>query len=462
MSKNNPINPISATSATGRMNATHTADQGTVNNLAETLAIPSGNTATNLSTNMAPNMATTVPTDAAPNSLANPVGGQQALVDQLTTEFAQAASVQGLQAANGLFAWARAADGLCRGEWMEANDSAQEWIEGAADFGSLSATLVFSQAMAAYTAAAIGDVSRANQLTHVVLAHEASTQYPEIAAWCWAALGSLAYAQGNATEALDYLARVADVAHRGSLTEPTRLYWEGDWIDALLDAGKTDDASVVVNQLRERAASTGDLWSLGVVARSEARMQSSPVRAEELFHQAMKAFEEGRLGFEVARTFCTRGAYFRGEKASASFDIAEGFRRLQCIGAVQWTAWSAGLLQPNSLNLRRAGTSLGGGTAKVNKDGQGVAPQGVPPQLREAEHRPNTVQILNTAVPLQLTPSELRVASLITTGSSYKEIASALFISAKTVDFHVQAMYRKAKVNNRVEFMSSFLRMAHA
>jgi DNA-binding CsgD family transcriptional regulator len=37
-----------------------------------------------------------------------------------------------------------------------------------------------------------------------------------------------------------------------------------------------------------------------------------------------------------------------------------------------------------------------------------------------------------------------------------------LFISAKTVDFHVQAMYRKAKVNNRVEFVGSFLRLAHA
>jgi DNA-binding CsgD family transcriptional regulator len=460
MSTNNPIkpgNPTNTTSPTNTAsttNATNGMGQQTVASAAESFANPSASQAKTLSPSL--------PTNLSRNSLANSVSGQQTLVDRLTTELAEAAGVQGLQAANGLFAWARAANGLRRGEWTEANNSAQEWIEGAADFGTLSVTLVFSQAMAAYTAAAIGDVARANQLTHSVLAHEASTQYPEIAAWCWAALGSLAYAQGNSTEALDYLARVADVADRGSLAEPTRLYWEGDWIDALLDSGKTDDASVVVNQLRERAASTGDLWSLGVVARSEARMQSSPVRAEELFHQAMSVFEEGRLGFEVARTFCTRGAYFRGEKASASFDIAEGFRRLQRIGAVQWTAWSAGLLRSQSENLRGRGSSHVGETAKVSNDGQGVAPRGVQSLQTATELRPNTVQISNAAQPLQLTPSELRVASLITTGSSYKEIASALFISAKTVDFHVQAMYRKAKVNNRVEFVSSFLRMAHA
>jgi DNA-binding CsgD family transcriptional regulator len=464
------------------------------------------------------------------------------LVDQLTAELSQAAGSHGLQAAAGLFTWARAANALRRGNWVEANNDAQQWMEGTANLDALaaaphqdvsgsvpsrasgsvtsprsglsvgsdtlvgleakrkwdppasegpdalSATRVFSQAVAAYTAAAIGDGPRATTLAETVLSSHVASQFPEISAWCWAALGSLAYAQGNTAQALDHLGRVAEVAaevaNGDCITEPTRLYWEGDWIDALIDSARIEEATVAVAKLRAYAERTGDLWSMGVVARGVGRMEPSAVRAEEQFHHAMTAFEQGGLGFEIARTFCIRGAHFRGEKASASFDIAEGFRRLQRIGATEWANWSVGLLKltgPNSASLRAPSVSpfptgkpdrgLLRSESETLRNDDGPFPKerprnqaAVSPAINEKAPPavlPGTLRS-STELPLQLTPCELRVASLITTGSTYKEIAGALFISAKTVDFHVQAMYRKAKVKNRVEFVSSFLRMAHA
>ena len=50
-----------------------------------------------------------------------------------------------------------------------------------------------------------------------------------------------------------------------------------------------------------------------------------------------------------------------------------------------------------------------------------------------------------------LTPSEQRIAELAAEGRSNKEIATALFLSPKTVEFHLGNAYRKLGVANRTE-----------
>lgn len=61
-----------------------------------------------------------------------------------------------------------------------------------------------------------------------------------------------------------------------------------------------------------------------------------------------------------------------------------------------------------------------------------------------------------------LTTSELRVAEFACQGLTVKGIAAKLFISAKTVDFHLQSAYRKLGVHSRGEFVSVFVRLKHA
>lgn len=49
----------------------------------------------------------------------------------------------------------------------------------------------------------------------------------------------------------------------------------------------------------------------------------------------------------------------------------------------------------------------------------------------------------------QLTPSELRVATVVADGRTNKEVAALLFLSTKTVEFHLGRAFRKLGVSNR-------------
>ena len=51
----------------------------------------------------------------------------------------------------------------------------------------------------------------------------------------------------------------------------------------------------------------------------------------------------------------------------------------------------------------------------------------------------------------ELTPAERRVAELVGQGLSNREVASALFLSAKTVEFHLRNIFRKLGVRSRTE-----------
>jgi DNA-binding CsgD family transcriptional regulator len=51
----------------------------------------------------------------------------------------------------------------------------------------------------------------------------------------------------------------------------------------------------------------------------------------------------------------------------------------------------------------------------------------------------------------RLTPAELRVAEAVGAGSTNRDVAAQLFLSVKTVDFHLQQIYRKLGVRSRTE-----------
>ena len=51
----------------------------------------------------------------------------------------------------------------------------------------------------------------------------------------------------------------------------------------------------------------------------------------------------------------------------------------------------------------------------------------------------------------ELTPRELEVLSILSKGSTNKEIAKALFISEKTVKSHLNSIFKKLKVTQRLQ-----------
>ena len=60
---------------------------------------------------------------------------------------------------------------------------------------------------------------------------------------------------------------------------------------------------------------------------------------------------------------------------------------------------------------------------------------------------------------VRLTKREIEVLSLIAQGHSSKEAADNLFVSKRTVDFHLANIYDKLQVNNRVQAFRAATRM---
>ncbi|MFJ9752986.1 helix-turn-helix transcriptional regulator [Streptomyces chartreusis] len=80
-------------------------------------------------------------------------------------------------------------------------------------------------------------------------------------------------------------------------------------------------------------------------------------------------------------------------------------------------------------------------------------------ELRAAGARPRRFVISG---PGSLTPSEQRVADLATQGLSNRQIAQNLFITAKTVEVHLTAIYRKLGVLGRRELRIALNKTEHA
>ena len=57
------------------------------------------------------------------------------------------------------------------------------------------------------------------------------------------------------------------------------------------------------------------------------------------------------------------------------------------------------------------------------------------------------------------TKREIEVLSLIAQGHSSKEAADTLYVSKRTVDFHLANIYDKLQVNNRVQAFRAATRM---
>ena len=80
---------------------------------------------------------------------------------------------------------------------------------------------------------------------------------------------------------------------------------------------------------------------------------------------------------------------------------------------------------------------------------------------KEVEKRTKEIELLNAAqrvkensLQFQLTKREQEIASLICSGSSYKQIGEHLFIAERTVTKHVQNIFDKVRVSSKLELLN--------
>src|SRR5581483_10574902 len=67
-----------------------------------------------------------------------------------------------------------------------------------------------------------------------------------------------------------------------------------------------------------------------------------------------------------------------------------------------------------------------------------------------------TVPPRDPSAPERLTPQELQIALLVADGKSNRDVAGAMFVSRKTVEYHLTHIYRKLDVHSRAALTRLF------
>jgi DNA-binding CsgD family transcriptional regulator len=233
-----------------------------------------------------------------------------------------------------------------------------------------------------------------------------------------AALGLLALSDGRAAEAIIHLKQAGEMADRNGVLNPLAVQCQANLIEAYIRAGRTADAERALDTFATQAGSAECVWPRATAARCRGLL-ASEVEFEGPFEEALRWHDRLPMPFEQARTeFCFGERLRRARRVADGRDVLHralaGFQQL---GAARWAERTA-------TELRATGERV--------------------PHPR-------------TPARPELTPQELQVALLVARGATNREVASALFLSPKTVEFHLGHVYGKLSVRSRTEMVRVLL-----
>ena len=189
-----------------------------------------------------------------------------------------------------------------------------------------------------------------------------------------------------------------------------------DLAEAAVRSGQPDLAADALNRLRVATAGCDTDWAAGMVARTEALVDAE-TEPENAYLEALARFAETRLRIELARTQLLYGEWLRREGRRSE-------ARTQLRGAHE-TFTDLGL---EAFAER--------GRHELNATGEKV--------------RRREVDTLN-----ELTPQEEHIARLARDGRSNPEIGAELFISSRTVEWHLRKVFGKLGLSSRRELAAA-------
>jgi DNA-binding CsgD family transcriptional regulator len=226
-----------------------------------------------------------------------------------------------------------------------------------------------------------------------------------------AALGLLELSLGHAGEAAAHLELVARAHARSDVVEPSLLEWMPDLVEAHIRSGRVDDAAALLEVFGRYADAAGRTWAQAVAARYRGLLAADD--GTEHFEAALRLHDATPRWFERARTELCFGETLRrsGRRAAARPQLRAALETFERSGALPWAD--------------RARRELGA---------TGESP---------AARAPNAVA--------QLTPQELQIALAVSEGRTNREVAEALFLSPKTIEYHLRNVFRKLDVRSRTE-----------
>ncbi|WP_272497600.1 helix-turn-helix transcriptional regulator [Actinomadura terrae] len=329
------------------------------------------------------------------------VAGADAAADELEARFRERGEI-------GLLASAlmiRSRTRLLLGRHRDALTDATEGLRIAADTGQHRVRVYLSTVLG-LLAAIEGDERRCLELT----AEGIERGVPPSSVHGAAARGLLDLGLGRYEAALERLSDAVSGPHRhGAIASLP------DLVEAAVRLGRPERGRDAADSYREWAAQVREPWVEAVALRCAALLGPDE-DADKTFTRALELHREGGTPFERARTELLYGEWLRrvrrrNDARTLLHAALDGFERL---GATPWADRARG-------ELRAAGESpSGGGTGRDDAVGS-------------------------------LTPQELQVVRLAADGLSNREIGARLFLSPRTVGYHLYKAYPKLGVASRNE-----------
>jgi DNA-binding CsgD family transcriptional regulator len=225
-----------------------------------------------------------------------------------------------------------------------------------------------------------------------------------------AVLGLVARWRGDLSRAMEWLDEAERQAAAFRWGEPSVRWWSGDQIELLLELGRVEDAIRVLDVWDADALRVARPWVSAHVTRCRglvAAARGEVDRAGSLLDRAVEQHKEVGDPFGAARALLGLGVVRRRErkKRGARDAIQRALDDFVELGAATWVA--------------KARSELGGIGGRTREEG--------------------------------LTSAERRVADLVAEGRTNREVASALFLTERTVASHLTHVYAKLGVRSRTE-----------
>ncbi len=184
-------------------------------------------------------------------------------------------------------------------------------------------------------------------------------------------------------------------------------------VEAAVRSGELELAVAAVERLAESTLS-GTRWARGMLARSRA-LVSSDREAEPLYRAAVEHLQNCRVAPQLARAHLLYGEWLRRQnrRRDARTQLRTAHEMFRFMGAEAFD--------------ERARQEL------------------VATGERVRGREPGTEELL--------TPQEARIVGLVAEGGSNPEIAAQLFISPRTVEYHLHKVFRKLGVGSRASLI---------
>jgi DNA-binding CsgD family transcriptional regulator len=189
---------------------------------------------------------------------------------------------------------------------------------------------------------------------------------------------------------------------------PVAAGWPmAEFVEAAARAGEPARASGTMRCLSQITVAAGTDWALGVRARSLALLNGS----EDLYRAAITYLGESRAQVDLARAYLLYGEWLRREnrRVDARTQLRRAHDMLSALGA-------AGFAERARRELLATGETVRRRTVGADKD---------------------------------LTPQELQIAVRAADGKTNSEIGAELFLSARTVEWHLRKVFAKLAITSR-------------